>query len=81
MSQNGGFSRQRKRGGLGVIRIVAAAWREVSPDVYEPVTGRSLATHVLEDDGAGTYEMISLGASVSAARMLQRGDIYLIYGV
>lgn len=61
------------------VRITSAFWI-LTDDTYTPTTARADATHVLEDDGAGTYTMTAIGDSVNPARAYLRGDTYFVRG-
>ena len=65
----------------GVRALVSRAyWIEDPAGTFTPTTSQTDATHVLEDDGSGTYTMTAIASSATPVRMSKRGSDYIIRG-
>lgn len=76
MAQQGATDTSRAPGSAAVA-IRGAFWIR-SGDTYSPTSNRHSATHVLEDDGAGTYTMTPIASSIRPTRMWERDGDYII---
>lgn len=70
-------------GGSPAITIRRAWLDQVDTDRFQFTTSRAAATHVFEDDGAGTLRPVTMAAAVDPAKFAYRvaADTYTVYGV